>query len=83
MGTNGITTTHGFTTPDEDEAAVKRAMVRAGQRVVVLADSSKLCRETLVRFAKLGDVDVLITDDGADAEALTALEAGGIEVVVA
>ena len=27
MGTNGITTDYGFTTPDEDEALVKRAMV--------------------------------------------------------
>jgi DeoR family fructose operon transcriptional repressor len=83
LGANGITADHGFTTPDAAEAAVKRAMVSAGQRVVVLADSSKLCRETLVRFARPSDVDVLITDDGADAEALTALEAGGVEVVVA
>jgi DeoR family fructose operon transcriptional repressor len=83
MGTNGITTTHGFTTPDEDEAAVKRAMVRAGQRVVVLADSSKLDQETLVRFAAPEDVDVLITDAGADPEALASLEKAGLEVVVA
>lgn len=82
LGTNGITP-HGFTTPDEDEASVKRAMVRAGQRVVVLADSSKLDRETLVRFAAPEDVDVLITDDGADADALASLEKAGIEVVVA
>ena len=54
LGTNGITAGHGFTTPDEAEAAVKRAMVRAGQRVVVLADSSKLGREHLVRFAAVG-----------------------------
>jgi DeoR family transcriptional regulator, fructose operon transcriptional repressor len=83
LGANGITAEHGFTTPDAAEAAVKRAMVAAGQRVVVLADSTKLDRETLVRFAKPTDVDVLITDDGAEAEALTALEASGVEVVVA
>jgi DeoR family transcriptional regulator, fructose operon transcriptional repressor len=83
LGTNGITTTHGFTTPDTDEASVKRAMVRAGQRVVVLADSSKLDRETLVRFAAPEDVDVLITDAGADSEALASLEKAGLEVVVA
>jgi DeoR family fructose operon transcriptional repressor len=83
LGTNGITAEHGLTTPDAAEAAVKRAMVTAGQRVVVLADSTKLCRETLVRFAKPAEVDVLITDDGAEAEALRALEAAGIEVVVA
>jgi DeoR family fructose operon transcriptional repressor len=83
LGTNGITAHHGFTTPDEAEAAVKRAMTRAGQRVVVLADSSKLDRETLVRFAAPEDVDVLVTDDGADRDSLAALETAGIEVVVA
>jgi DeoR family fructose operon transcriptional repressor len=83
LGTNGITADHGFTTPDAAEAAVKRAMVRAGQRVVVLADSTKLNRETLVRFAAPGDVDVLVTDADADPETLAALETAGMEVVVA
>jgi DeoR family fructose operon transcriptional repressor len=83
LGTNGVTVNHGFTTPDEAEASVKRAMVRAGQRVIVLADSSKLNRETLVRFAALEDVDVVITDAGADHETLAALDHAGIEVVVA
>jgi DeoR family fructose operon transcriptional repressor len=83
LGTNGITAHHGFTTPDEAEASVKRAMAKAGQRVVVLADSSKLDRETLVRFAAPEDVDVLVTDDGADPEELATLEKAGIEVVVA
>jgi DeoR family transcriptional regulator, fructose operon transcriptional repressor len=83
LGANGISTGHGFSTPDEREAAVKRAMVRAGQRVVVLADSSKLGREHLVRFAALGDVDVLITDEDADLDVVAHLEEQGVEVVVA
>ncbi|MPQ98800.1 DeoR family transcriptional regulator [Modestobacter sp. I12A-02628] len=83
LGTNGLTPDHGFTTPDEAEAAVKRAMVRAGQRVVVLADSTKLGREHLVRFASAEDVDVLVTDAGADPETVTELENQGIEVLVA
>jgi DeoR family fructose operon transcriptional repressor len=83
LGTNGITANHGFTTPDEAEASVKRAMVRAGQRVVVLADSSKFDQETMVRFAAPEHVDVLITDDGVDRQTLAALEDTGIEVVVA
>ncbi len=83
LGTNGLTPGHGLTTPDEAEAAVKRAMVRAGQRVVVLADSSKLGREHLVRFAALEDVDVLVTDAEAAPADLARLEDAGIEVVVA
>jgi DeoR family fructose operon transcriptional repressor len=83
LGANGITPGHGFTTPDEAEGSVKRAMVRAGQRVVVLADSAKLGREHLVRFAAPEDVDVLVTDSAADARTVAALEDAGIEVVVA
>jgi DeoR family fructose operon transcriptional repressor len=83
LGANGVSPTHGFTTPDDAEAAVKRAMVRAGQRVVVLADSSKLDREHLVRFAVPEDVDVLVTDAEADPGVVAELEKAGIEVVLA
>jgi DeoR family fructose operon transcriptional repressor len=82
LGTNGISPSHGFSTPDEAEAATKRAMARAAQRVIVLADSSKLGREHLVRFAAVEDVDVLVTDAGADPGVVTELEAMGMEVVV-
>ena len=83
LGANGVSTDHGFSTPDEAEAAVKRAMTRAGQQVVVLADSTKLGREHLVRFAALADVDVLVTDDEADPATVAELEEQGIEVLVA
>jgi DeoR family fructose operon transcriptional repressor len=58
-------------------------MVRAGRRVVVLADSSKLGRENTVRFAELDDVDVLVTDSGISERDVNALEQQGVEVVVA
>jgi DeoR family fructose operon transcriptional repressor len=83
VGSNGLTLDHGFSTPDHSEAAAKRAMVRAGRRVVVLADSSKLGRENTVRFAELDDVDVLVTDPGISDPDVNAFEQRGIEVVVA
>lgn len=83
LGTNGIHPELGLTTPDHSEAAAKRAMVRSGRRVVVLADSSKVGLEHTVRFAELRDVDVLVTDDAIDDVDVKALEALGVEVVVA
>jgi DeoR family fructose operon transcriptional repressor len=83
LGTNGVSPAHGFSTPDEAEAATKRAMVRAAQRVIVLGDSSKLGREHLVRFAGIEDVDVLVTDGEADPGLVAELETMGIEVLVA
>jgi DeoR family fructose operon transcriptional repressor len=83
MGTNGISVGHGFSTPDPDEAAAKRAMIASAHRVVVLADSTKFGVESTVRFAAFDDVDVVITDDGADEKDVEALRDAGVDVVVA
>jgi DeoR family transcriptional regulator, fructose operon transcriptional repressor len=83
MGVNGITLEHGLHTPNHEEAAVKSAMIRAGRRVVVLADSRKFGQESMVRFGRLDQVAAVVTDDGiSDADA-TALEALDIDVVIA
>jgi DeoR family fructose operon transcriptional repressor len=82
LGTNGLSVEHGLSTPDSDEAAVKRAMVEAARVVVCLTDSSKLGAEAPIRFAELGEVDVLVTDDGVG-DTRDAIAAAGVEVVVA
>lgn len=83
IGTNGFSVRHGFSTPDPSEAAVKSAMVRCGQTVVALADSSKVNNDYLVRFAELTDVDVLVTDSNLPQSDRKALSDEGIEVVLA
>ncbi|WP_445168000.1 DeoR/GlpR family DNA-binding transcription regulator [Mycolicibacterium sp. Dal123E01] len=83
IGANGITVRHGLSTPDSEEAAVKRAMVRCANYVVVLADSSKVGREEFVSFAPIDSVDALITDREISADDRAALTEQGIEVVVA
>lgn len=83
VGTNGITLTHGLSTPDQTEAATKSAIVGCAQRVIVVSDSSKIGQERTIRFASLSDVDVLVTDDGIGDDRRADLEAAGLEVVVA
>jgi DeoR family transcriptional regulator, fructose operon transcriptional repressor len=83
VGTNGLTLGHGLSTPDHSEAAAKRAMVKCAQRVIVLADSSKMGREHTVRFAELSEVDVLVTDSGIADRDANALRRNEIEVVIA
>jgi DeoR family fructose operon transcriptional repressor len=83
IGTNGISMAHGLSTPDTEEAAVKRAMVRCANYVVVVADSSKFGREEFVSFAPIDSVDALVTDkeiSDADRKSLTE---HGVEVVLA
>ena len=81
LGTNGISLRHGLSTPDPEEAATKRALAAGAERVVVLADASKVGQERTVRFADLDDVDVLVTDDAIDTADAKAFEAAGLEVV--
>lgn len=83
MGANGLTAEHGLSTPDPDEASVKRAMIRAARRVVVLADATKIGQEHLVSFADLDDVDTLVTDAPLPAPLATLLPESGIEVLTA
>lgn len=81
LATNGFSPDGGLTTPDLAEAAVKRAVLAAARRVVVLADSGKYGERHFARFGDLAQVDVLVTDTGlADADA-RAVEAQGVEVV--
>jgi DeoR family fructose operon transcriptional repressor len=81
IGTNGISVRHGLSTPDGEEAAVKRAMVRAANYVVVASDSSKIGREELVSFAPLSSVDTLITDPEISATDSAELTEHGVEVI--
>ncbi len=81
LGANGFSAAHGLTTPDLAEASVKRAMVAAARRVVLLADSAKHGEEHFARFGDLTDVDLLITDSGLDPKDAEAIEAAGTDVV--
>lgn len=83
IGTNGFTTGHGLSTPDQAEASSKRAMIDCAGRVVVLADSTKYGADQFHSFAPLSDIDVLITDRGLPRAAAEEIGAAGPEVVLA
>lgn len=83
LGANGVSAGFGISTPDPDEAAVKRAIVRAARRVVLVADAEKLERELLVSFAPLSAIDVLVTDAEPTATLRAALAEADVEVRIA
>ncbi len=83
IGANGISPERGLTTPDTTESAVKRAMIRATRRSVVLADHTKVGQDHLSRFAALDEIDTLITDSGLDAQVADELRAQGPRVLLA
>ncbi|MFW0107621.1 DeoR/GlpR family DNA-binding transcription regulator [Rothia sp. P7181] len=83
IGVNGLDADFGLSTPGINEGTVKTAIVKSARRVVLLCDSAKFGRESLVRFAGLEDIDVLITDKAPDGDLAAALEESNVEVLIA
>jgi len=81
IGSNGVSVERGLTTPDRSEAGVKRAMIAAARRTVLLADHTKFGTDHFAQFGTLADVDVVITDTGLDASLAEEIEAAGPRVV--
>jgi DeoR/GlpR family transcriptional regulator of sugar metabolism len=80
---SGFSAERGLTTPNLLVAATDQAIVEAAARVVVLADRTKIGREAMFQTIPAQRVDILLTDDGADAEELERLRDVGVEVRVA
>lgn len=62
LATNAFVPEKGFMTPDMNQAEVKKAMLRCASEKIVLCDSSKIGKISFVEFAKLQEIDKLITD---------------------
>ena len=83
LGTNGIDSKSGFTTPDPEEAAVKRAMVENSKERIVVADHSKFGKSFTISFASANEIDRLITDLESPSQSIKAFEKLEIEVNIA
>jgi len=57
-------------------------MLRHAERAVLVADSSKIGQVTFARICPARDVDELITDRGAEPEAVQALTDVGVQVTL-
>lgn len=83
VGVDGISARGGLSTHDEIEGHTNAAMIRRAERVMVVADGSKVGRTCLAAICAITDVAVLVTDAGADPDGVAAIRAAGTEVVIA
>lgn len=83
LGVDGIDLDYGITTTDLREAQLNKKMMRAAQKVIVLADSSKFNRRGFSKIADMEDVDLIITDSGVSPVLVQKLEERGIELLLA
>lgn len=83
LGTDGVHLDFGLSTSNALEAHLNQIMIDVAEKVIVLADSTKMNVRGFGKICDLNKIDVLITDDGIDAETKMKLEEIGIDVIVA
>lgn len=81
IGVGAVSAQQGFSTGNVSEAGLMREMMRRSDRVVVLADSTKLGRSVFARIGALEMADVLVTDAQPDPELGRALADAEVEVI--
>ncbi|WP_440903425.1 DeoR/GlpR family DNA-binding transcription regulator [Catenovulum sp. SX2] len=82
MGTPGISE-FGVTESDALLIRSEQKLRRQAEKLIILADSSKLEKRSSFIFCSLEEVDVLITDSGADPAIIEKYTQYGIQVLIA
>jgi len=82
IGVDGVSVKAHLTTHHDIEAGTDRALMERAEKVIVVADSSKVGKAALSRICRLSDVDELITDEAADPAEVAALQESGLTVTM-
>src|SRR3954470_18777619 len=82
VGVDGISARGGLTTHDEIEANTNATMIRRADRVIVVADGSKVGKVCLAGICAITDIAQLVTDASADPVGVEAIRRSGTEVIV-
>ncbi len=81
MGVAGVDAVHGVSEYHREESSVKRAAAKTADRVIVVADESKLGRVQLMNIAPLRAIKALVTDGSPEHPALQAARDAGVDVI--
>lgn len=82
IGCNGVDPRAGITNINLPEAEMKRRMMAAARRRIVVADGSKVGQVELARLCPVRDIDLLLTGPSADPAVVEALVEAGMRVEV-
>jgi DeoR/GlpR family transcriptional regulator of sugar metabolism len=83
LGTSGVDAELAVWDTTMVEVPIKRAMIAAADRVVLLADAEKFSMGGIVRVCEAGAIDHVVTDDALAPAPRAAIDEAGIEVTIA
>ncbi|MDQ4136474.1 MAG: DeoR/GlpR family DNA-binding transcription regulator [Pseudomonadota bacterium] len=78
IGAAAVDVAGGFTSADPYEAQVKRAMIRAARRAVIVVDSTKFGTRRFSTFARADDIAHVVTTTGCPPDVRAWLGAAGV-----
>ena len=81
LSVTGLDAERGATSLEADEALVYRKMVKQSKQVIVVSDSSKIGKVSPAIVCPINEIQVLITDTNATAEAIAPFERQGTRVI--
>lgn len=82
LSATGLTLEAGVTDPSMLETQVKRAMIAAAGKVIMVMDSSKFGVKSLLTVVSVEEIDILVTDEGISEELREGLAKRGVDVRV-
>jgi DeoR/GlpR family transcriptional regulator of sugar metabolism len=82
LGAAGLSAASGITELDDEAAEIQRLMVERSDRLILVADGSKLGSVTMAAVGPADEIDMLVTDASAPEHELQALRELGVEIVV-
>ena len=83
LGVNGVSISHGITTPTVSEAKICRAMIDVSEEVIVVADHSKFGKVAHGRIASIELIDKIITDKETPVEYCKGMEEKDVDFIKA
>jgi DeoR/GlpR family transcriptional regulator of sugar metabolism len=82
LGAAGLSARHGITELSDEAAEIQRLMIEHSDRLVIVADASKLGQTAMAAVSPADKITTLITESNAPARELIELEAIGVEIVL-
>ncbi|HLK02582.1 MAG TPA: DeoR/GlpR family DNA-binding transcription regulator [Streptosporangiaceae bacterium] len=83
LGVDALDARSGATAHHEGEASINRLMASRADRVMIVADSSKLGHRAFARICSADEIHTIVTDSDSDEAALAVFAERGIAVITA
>ncbi|MCE6987804.1 DeoR/GlpR family DNA-binding transcription regulator [Dyadobacter sp. CY323] len=82
IGVDGISAENGLTAHSEHESSITTAFIRNAGQVVLLCDSTKIGKDSYIKFAQLSEISYLITDQDISKDYEKKLLKGGLKKII-